>query len=61
MPVVVAVVAPGRSAVERTHDAADDLAVDDVGCLVVTTGDGKNEKTVAVYAPGVWLSGEVRE
>lgn len=56
MPVTVKL---GGNARERTYQDGEDVAVDDVGCLVITCGDGKTEKTLAVYAPGMWVSGEV--
>lgn len=59
MPVVVRLPgAQGRMA-ERRFDDGDDIGVDDVGCLAVTAGEGKQERTVAVFAPGVWVSAEV--
>lgn len=45
---------------EKVFEEADDLAVDDIGCLAVTCGFGKDERTLAVYAPGVWTWAEVR-
>lgn len=49
----------GQASREKIFDDADDVAVDDVGCLAVTAGDGKTERTVAVYAPGAWVFSEV--
>lgn len=57
MGVVVRLAGQGQR--EREFKDADDVAVDDVGCLAVTAGDGKTERTVAVYAPGAWVSSEV--
>jgi hypothetical protein len=51
--------APARIG-DKTHDEADDLIVDDTGCLIITAGSGRDEKTIAAYAAGVWISAEVR-
>lgn len=55
MPVIVKL-SGGR---DKAYDDGEDIAVDDVGCLVVTSGGGKDERTIAVLAPGVWAVAEV--
>ncbi len=37
---------------------ADDMDVDELGTLILTRGDGKDETTVGLWAPGAWLSAE---
>lgn len=54
----VVVKLPGANR-ERTIEA-DDLEVDDIGSLFLTSGDGRAERTVAVFAAGAWVSAERR-
>lgn len=48
-----------QGARDRRHPAADEITVDETGHLILTAGDGRDESTVAVYAPGVWASAEL--
>ena len=43
---------------DRVIEVADDLEVDVTGALLLTTGEGRNEHTVAAYAAGAWVSAE---
>ena len=59
MPVTVKLAGNGpNGAREKQHQDAGDVELDD-GHLIVTAGQGRDERTVAVYAPGVWQSAEV--
>lgn len=37
---------------------AEDMDVDEMGTLILTRGDGKDETSVGLWAPGAWLSAE---
>ncbi len=57
MPVKVRI--PGRGGSDqREVEKAEDIAVDETGALVLTAGQGRDEVTVAVWAPGMWISAE---
>ncbi|AEW92938.1 MULTISPECIES: hypothetical protein [Streptomycetaceae] len=55
MPVIVQT--PNAREPRREY-AADDLDVDDSGTLVLSRGDGRDEQTIALFAPGAWLAAE---
>jgi len=48
-----------RGPQQAVHKDADDVTVDDAGTLIVTAREGRGERTVAVYAAGMWVSAEV--
>lgn len=48
----------GQNVLEYTVEAADDMDVDDIGTLILTAGDGREEKTVYLRATGAWMSAE---
>ncbi|NUQ98861.1 MAG: hypothetical protein HOY79_20650 [Streptomyces sp.] len=59
MPVEVRYLAGERPQKDVFPDA-DSVGVDDTACLVVVRNvDTKNEELVAVFAPGVWISGRM--
>ena len=45
---------------DKLYETADDFDVDD-GHLLITAGSGRDERPVAVYAPGQWQVAEVVE
>lgn len=59
MPVEVRYLAGER--VQRDEfPHGDSVGVDDAACLVVVRNvDTRNEELVAVFAPGVWISGRM--
>lgn len=61
MPVTVklASAGPGSSG-KREYPEADDVLVDENGCLLVTAGAGREERTVAVFNAEAWISAEVQ-
>ena len=61
MPVTVRLAGNGPSgARDKQFTTADDVDLDD-GHLIVTSGDGRDARQLAVFAPGVWQSAEVTE
>jgi hypothetical protein len=56
--VSVVVKLPGANR-EKTYEV-DDLEVDDTGTLLLTTGEGRSERTVAAFAAGAWIFAERR-
>lgn len=49
---------PGPKPVEVPD--ADDVEPDEFGNLILTSGEGRSEQTVAVFAAGAWFSAEKR-
>lgn len=47
-----------RGPERTTHEAAEDITVDDGGTLILTARKDKAEWVVAVYAAGSWLRAE---
>lgn len=47
-----------RGIEKATHEAAEDITVDDGGTLILTARKDKAEWVVAVYAAGSWLRAE---
>lgn len=47
-----------RGSEKTTHDAAEDITVDEGGTLILTARKEKAEWVVAVYAAGAWLRAE---
>lgn len=61
MPVTVRLAGTGPAGPrDKQYNAADDVDLDD-GHLIVTCGDGRETRQLAVFAPGVWQSAEVTE
>lgn len=56
----MSIVVKGPGPKQATIENADDMDVDDIGTLVLTRGDGRQEEVVALFANGAWASAEKR-
>lgn len=58
MAVKVQVQKPVNGAVVRTHEEGVNFLIEN-GHLIIT-GDDRGDSNVAIYAPGTWVSAEIK-